>query len=88
MNEVEDAGGYTVDERIERLHRHPKLERMSRCRVCGKPIAASLEPLCCEHLYGKKIINDKEGGEEDTVEHLNGFVGQRISEGFTLLRDE
>lgn len=98
---VIDSGGWTPwgsaistpcpkceeESRIVELHQRKDLEKMSRCRVCGKPIAACCEPLCCEHLYGRKIINDKEGGEEDCVERMSGFVGSRILEGFNMMRD-
>lgn len=71
--------------RIQELHARPDLARLSRCRICGLEIAADLEPLCCQHRYGKKILNDREDDIEDLVEAITKHEGERITRGFQMI---
>lgn len=53
------------------------------CESCGKPIAATIEPLCCECRYGKAPTGHTPE-EPDICTFMQINPGRRIAEGSSL----
>ena len=65
----------------------PEIElAVETCRKCGKPIAASSDPLCCACRYGRKSWMDNSPREQDCYEHMRTDRAGRLASGFKRMR--